>query len=366
MFARQILLASAAASITGSALGAESKSDDLQAAVETWAQERSFNGVILFEGEQDVQLVHGIADPETDRAITANTRFQTGSVEKYFAAILVFALAEQGLLDLDAPISDYLPEYRADTGDRVTLRDLLTNRSGLPNDMSNAFRRIAAGEAELIDAMTPSQAVAEFASGDLNQTPGEVFDYVLVNWLLVQHIVEQSTGMGYADARQQYVFAPAGMNQSGGYIHDLGTTEPAIGDIAIGFDPQDPNGQGDYWTPQWFKGSYTTARDLQRLERALDDGDVLGAASLAEFRTIQAPDSRYAYGGRFSTWELCDQSFFVSTQSGSNGASTMISAYIPELRTGGALTSNVNTSQGEMFALTRVLFEIELGCRASG
>lgn len=361
MFVRQALLAGVAVLVSGSA-HAEEQAAGLRAEIESWAQPRAFNGVILFEGDQDVRYLHGTADAETDRPLTMDTRFQTGSVEKYFAAITVFALVEQGVLDLDAPISDYLPDYRADTGSAVTLRDLLTNRSGLPNDMSIAFRRIASGEAEQVDAMTTTQAVTAFASGDLNQVPGEVFDYVLVNWLLVQHIVEQASGMSYADARQENVFTRAGMSQSGGYIHDLGTTEPHVLDAAIGFDPADANGQGDYWTPQWFKGSYTTARDLQRLERALDDGDVLNPDSLAEFRSVQVPDSRYAYGGRFSTWNLCGEQFAVSTQAGSNGASNMISAYLPARRIGAAMTTNVDTSQGQMFELAHRLFEIELGC----
>lgn len=361
MFARQVLLAGVAALVSGS-VQADDHAGELRGEIDSWAQARAFNGVILFDSDQDVHTVQGIADPETNRLLTMDTRFQTGSVEKYFAAITVFALVEQDVLDLDAPISDYLPDYRADTGSAVTLRDLLTNRSGLPNDMSIAFRRIAAGEAELVDAMTTTQAVTEFASGDLNQVPGEVFDYVLVNWLLVQHIVEQASGMSYADARQELVFTRAGMSQSGGYIHDLGTTEPHVLDIAIGFDPTDANGQGDYRTPQWFKGSYTTARDLQRLERALDDGDVLSADSVAEFRSVQVPDSRYAYGGRFSTWELCGEQFAVSMQAGSNGASNMISAYLPARRIGAAMTTNVDTRQGQMFDLAHRLFEIELGC----
>ncbi len=363
MFARQVLLAGVAALVSGPAQ-AEEHAAELRSAIENWAQARAFNGVILFDGEQDVQLVHGIADPETDRAITANTRFQTGSVEKYFAAILVFALAEQGLLDLDTPISAYLSDYRADTGGQVTLRHLLTNQSALPNDITDAFRRSAAGEAAQIDAMSTSQAVAEFASGDLSGQPGEAFDYVLVNWLLVQHIVERVTGMDYPDARQRYVFSPAGMSQSGGYINDLRSTDPYVADVAIGFDRNDPAGRGDYRSPQWFKGSYTTARDMQRLERALDDGQVLSAEALAEFRTIQVPASRYAFGGRFSSWEVCGQHYVVSTQAGSNGASTMISAYIPGHRLGAAMTSNISTSQGQMFELAHSLFEIELGCGA--
>lgn len=334
------------------------------ALVQNWVGDTAFNGVIRVQiGESEgLAWSWGLADPDTQRPMTTDTRFQTGSVEKYFASIAVFALMDEGVLELDEPISTYLSDYRSDTGARLTLRTLLSNTSGLPNDLRNAFRRIANGEQDAVDAQSVVEAVADYASGDLAFEPGAHFDYALSNWLLVQHLLEEITGLPYPQVRQRYVFDRAGMTQSGGYVHDLTEADPAVSNIAIGYDPIDPAGQGDYWTPRFFKGSYTTAHDLIALEQALEAGDVLSDEALREFRTVQVPEQNYAYGGRYREVELCDAAWTASAQSGSNGATNITSLYVPGLAAGVAMLTNVDESQGEMFALSAALLDEQRVC----
>lgn len=339
-------------------------SETAPAPIADWVQAHDYNGVIRLEtSEGEAQSwAWGVADPDTGRALTTDTRFQTGSIDKYFASIAVFALMDEGVLDLDAPISAYLPDYRPDTGAQLTLRTILSNTSGLPNDLRRAFQRISSGEAEAVDAQSVADAVSDYASGDLAFEPGAQFDYALSNWLLVQHLLAEVTGMSYPEVRQHYVYDRAGMSQSGGYVHDLRETEPQTAHVAIGFDPDDPEGRGDYWSPDFFKGSYTTGADLIALERALEAGEVLSETSLEAFRTIQVPEQNYAYGGRFQSVELCGRAHLASTQSGSNGASNITLVYVPDLDAGVALLTNVDESQGEMFALSYQLLEEQVVC----
>jgi len=328
--------------------------------VQDWVQAQAFNGVIAIQQGEDRGAVWtwGLADRETGRELTPTTRFQTGSIDKYFASIAVFALIDEGVLALDEPISTYLPEYRAETGARLTLRTILSNQSGLPNDLRIAFRRISNGERDAVDAHSVAEAVAEYASGDLAFEPGAQFDYALSNWLLVQHLLAEVTGLSYPQVRETYVYDRAGMADSGGYVYDLTVTVPEVADVAIGFDPEDPEGQGDYWSPRFFKGSYTTAYDLLALERALQAGAVLSDAALRDLRTIQAPEQDYAYGGRFDQIELCGRPWLASRQSGSNGASNITAVYVPGLDAGVTMLTNVDENQGQMFSLAyRLLAE---------
>lgn len=347
--------------VLGMAVLPSSQTPDL---IQSWVEETAFNGVIRIEtGEGEGQAWSwGLADPATGRPLMTDTRFQTGSVEKYFASIAVFALMDEGVLSLDQPISTYLPEYRPDTGARLTLRTLLSNTSGLPNDLRIAFRRIANGDLAAVDAQSVAEAVADYASGDLAFEPGAQFDYALSNWLLVQHLLEEVTGLPYPQVRQRYVFDRAGMTQSGGYVHNLTEADPAVSDVAIGFDPSDPAGQGDYWTPRFFKGSYTSAHDLIALEQALGAGEVLSDEALSEFRTVQVPQQNYAYGGRYREVELCGAIWTASAQSGSNGATNITSLYVPGLEAGVAMLTNVDESQGEMFTLSAALLDEQLDC----
>ncbi|MFT6542406.1 MAG: CubicO group peptidase (beta-lactamase class C family), partial [Maricaulis maris] len=111
---------------TGSAQAVLAQDQAVDAIAREWVEAHDFNGVIMSSapGLPPYQLVVGVADPDTARSLTADTAFQTGSVEKYFAALVVFALIDEGVLDIDTPISAYLPDYRSDTGDRLTLRHI--------------------------------------------------------------------------------------------------------------------------------------------------------------------------------------------------------------------------------------------------
>src|SRR6476646_5400311 len=75
----------------------------------------------------------GLANKEWDIPNAPDTKFRLGSVTKQFTATLILQLVEQGKNKLDGKITDYLPDYRKDTGDKVTIQHLLTHTSGIPN-----------------------------------------------------------------------------------------------------------------------------------------------------------------------------------------------------------------------------------------
>src|SRR5262245_47169831 len=75
----------------------------------------------------------GLADPAAKEPATAETVYRVGSVSKLFTDLAVMQLVEQGKLDLDAPVANYLPDFKPDnpSGRPITLRLLLTHHSGL-------------------------------------------------------------------------------------------------------------------------------------------------------------------------------------------------------------------------------------------
>src|SRR5439155_10273285 len=75
----------------------------------------------------------GFADPKAKKPATAETVYRVGSVSKLFTDIAIMRLVEQGKLDLDAPVTKYLPDFKpVNPYDKpITLRQLMTHRSGL-------------------------------------------------------------------------------------------------------------------------------------------------------------------------------------------------------------------------------------------
>lgn len=85
----------------------------------------------------------GYSDKEERIAATPHTVYRIGSITKVFTATAIMQLVEHGLLDLDKPVSDYLPEFTINTrftqSKSITIRDLMTHHSGLPSDNLNGF-----------------------------------------------------------------------------------------------------------------------------------------------------------------------------------------------------------------------------------
>jgi len=96
---------------------------------------RQFNGAALVaeNGKVIYKGAFGMANMEWDIPNAPDTKFRLGSITKQFTATVILQLVEQGKIKLDGKLSDYLPEYRKDTGEKVTIHHLLTHTSGIPS-----------------------------------------------------------------------------------------------------------------------------------------------------------------------------------------------------------------------------------------
>jgi len=111
----------------------------------------------------------GFADLEKNLPATLDTVYKIGSITKVFAGIEIMRLYEEGLLDLDVPITAYLPSFRINSAepsaDPITIRSMLAHRSGLPRNSSfldwhwevipNTLQRQAESVADLHQAFPP-------------------------------------------------------------------------------------------------------------------------------------------------------------------------------------------------------------------
>src|SRR6185503_16536500 len=85
------------------------------------------NGKVVYKG------AFGFANMEWNIRNTPDTKFRLGSITKQFTATVILQLVEQGKIKLDGKLSDYLPDYRKDVGEKVTIHHLLTHTSGIPS-----------------------------------------------------------------------------------------------------------------------------------------------------------------------------------------------------------------------------------------
>lgn len=278
-----------------------------------------FSGVVLVGHGATIDYVEsfGVADAQTGRALTVDTPFETGSISKWIAAMVVMRLVQQGQLALDQPISNYLPDYRRDNGARLTLRTLMSHASGVPNEIDDAIKRDPATRTLSLDN---GEAMRRFASGNLRFEPGTDWDYSHSNWLLVKAIVERTTGRDYASLVEGYLVQPLALHHSGVFSgSSLG-----VAGMAHGYRRLAPDAEPlDKPSPDFMMlagGFYASANDLFVLMDGLFAGRLLSPESVRILMAIERPPQHYALGGRTKTLPFAGKDHPVAWEYGSNGA----------------------------------------------
>ena len=198
--------------ISTAAIG-QSKSDDIDALLDQYLSYGKFNGSALVakDGEVILKKGYGMANMEWDIPNSPNTKHRLGSITKQFTAMLILQLASDGKLDLQAPITTYLPEYPKTTGDQITTHHLLTHTAGIPNYTS--FPKFF--EEDSRDPYSPEEFTKKFQDMELEFTPGERFNYSNSGYFLLGLLVEKLSGKTYEEMLTEHIFSPLGMKDSG-------------------------------------------------------------------------------------------------------------------------------------------------------
>jgi CubicO group peptidase (beta-lactamase class C family) len=262
-------------------------------AVDAFLKIQPFQGVVLIgrAGKPIYSRTVGFADIEAKTPATLDTPYVIASISKWLTSTALLKLAEAGKVDLDAPITRYLPDYRADTGAKVKLRHLMTNISGVPNGFA-AWTKANPDPDLFNKSFTTAEAVKLWCSGDLAFEPRTKFDYVLTNWVIITAIIETVTSQPFAEAMDGLVIRPLGLTR---------TTPADPADIAISYRTLEPLVRQSNERFPFFaaSGGYaSTAGDLLKAAHAVLDGGFLPAARKKELLTVGWPDQDYALGGR--------------------------------------------------------------------
>ena len=176
----------------------------------------------------------GVADRATRRPFSGNTISNVGSVSKLFTCEAIMTLVEAGKVDLDAPLSTYLPEFtpptRGTKADDITVRRLLTHHSGLSSD---ALYHFMYGDVkpdgyprQISDALPAAAALTPPRGPDL------VFSYSNLGYALLGLVVERVSGMTFNDYVTKAVFVPLGMADSSFLMDEAKRDRYAMGYLA--------------------------------------------------------------------------------------------------------------------------------------
>lgn len=152
----------------------------------------------------------GHADVEANRVMATNTRFRMASHSKLFTATAIMQLREEGKLRLDDPVVEYLPWFTyqsaSDDDPPITIEHLLTHSSGLPREASSHWTDFDFPSAEEVRALMPDR-VAPFS-------PEVRWKYSNLAYSIAGLVIEEVSGLSWAEYLQQHIFDPLGMTAS--------------------------------------------------------------------------------------------------------------------------------------------------------
>ncbi|MEV0645119.1 serine hydrolase domain-containing protein [Phytomonospora sp. NPDC050363] len=267
---------------------------------------------ILVDGEIH-ELASGVLHRGTGVEATTDSLFQVGSITKVHTATLVMRLADEGRLDVDAPVRAVLPDFAvADekASATITVRQLLSHTSGLTCDFTHDTGR---GDDCLAKYVEAAREVA------LDLEPGTGSSYSSVGYNVLGRIVEVLTGLTWDQALQDLLCAPLGLAHTVSLPEDVLRFRASMGHLA------GPDGEPEP-APSWnplprssapYGGQLcSTAADLVRLTRmhldggvAADGTRVMSAAATERMRerVVDSPDKWTVFADGWGLgWTLYD------------------------------------------------------------
>jgi len=279
----------------------EAALDALNARVDALAAEDRFSGAFLVARGDRILLRRsvGLADRERGLKLRPETRLRYASVGKMFTAVATLQLIEQGKLGLDDTVGKYLPDYpNRDVATKVRIRHLLSHSAGV-GDVgfwdSAEFASAREFLAYRSRMRTHADYVARYADNPLAFEPGAEMAYSNYGYILLGRIIETIAGTSLDEHLRLRIFAPAGMRATGSAPETTKVRGRAIGYTLENGRWIDARERLP-WSGTAAGGGYTTIDDLLKFARALQDGRLLSATSLAEATRAQAPSSWYGYG----------------------------------------------------------------------
>ena len=230
----------------------------------TMNQKYGFNGNVLISkfGRVIYRGSFGYKTITTRDTLTANTPFQLASISKQFTAVAVFQLIEKGLFQLDTPVYQLLPNFPYDSA--ITIRSLLTHRSGLPNYQYSLEKQY-----DHKKPLTNREVVEKLIAYKPNPyyLANRKFNYNNTNYVLLAYLVEKLSAKPFRQYMKEQVFDPLGMSNT--FIYD-GTDSAQLLQAATGYTGGRRSLRVDYLdSVVGDKSVYSTTEDVQKWDEAL-------------------------------------------------------------------------------------------------
>ncbi len=258
--------------------------------MEALEKHENFHGSVLVakDGKLLLNEAYGFSDFKQNTINKSKTRFAIGSLTKQFAAVGILKLSEEGLVNLDDFLVEYMPDFPH--SDKITIHNLLTHTSGLKNytDLPG-FLEVDEKNKD------PMKMIDLIRDIELGFEPGEKFEYSNTNYLALGMVIEKASGKSFEDYLGK-IFLELDMKDTGmiyGKKQGMNDATPYVGYLEV--KEIDDDG---VLSQAYAAGSmYSTVEDLYKWDRAINSGKILKGETKKEmFKEHISISEKESYG----------------------------------------------------------------------
>lgn len=239
-----------------------------------------FAVLVIKNGRAVFEQGYGLAELRAKTPITASTNFRLASVTKQFTATAIMLLAHDGKLSYDDKLGQIFPEFPA-YGRSITIRELLTHTSGLPDYEDIYGQKFQGVSDDTIPQITDDgvlKLLEEQTKGMF--APGTQWHYSNSGYAVLARIVETVSGMAFPEFLKQRIFDPVGMQNTIAFVK----ARNEVPHRAFGYRQQQGHWVGSDQSATSAVlgdgGVYSSIEDLQLWDAALANHTLLSAAEM--------------------------------------------------------------------------------------
>lgn len=322
--------------------------------IASYVKTNNFNGTVLIakKNKIDYQKSFGYANFPFKVPHRFDTKYRVASITKVFTSVLVLQLVEQGKLNLDKTVGAYLPDYKGESRDKVTIHQLLNHTSGMANiDRVPSLEYVVKNGFPLYQMPHTSDEILEkYCSDKLVNEPGKVFDYNNADYIVLGKIIERIYGKTYEQVLQEKILEPLQMRDSG-MIHQP-TIVAGLADTYFYRDETKTlTNDLPFYTENLYAagGMYSTARDILKFSDALFGGKLLKKETLE--RMFNAGLDEYGYGvWVYNDYDIGGKKYKIIKRPGSNMGAQSILFHVLEANATIIVLTNTGTTSLDVFA----------------
>lgn len=323
--------------------------------VNYYHSQKNFNGTVLVATNGKIDFIKGIgiANRQSDNVIKADSKFKILSITKTFTAVLILQLYEEGKLDLKATFGTYFPNYKGEAKEKVTIENLLTYSSAIPN---------LAEKLELKTYQLPlsiDDYIDTYCSNKLDTIPGKKSAYNNGDYIILHKIIENITGKSFEKNLEEKILKPLQMQNT----NKLKSTDIIQGLVdSYTFDEKINEFKNDepYYIENFFGSGamYSTVEDLLKFDSGIFSYKLLSKKTTELMIAPNRALENVAFGFWFANGYGIFNTKFVYRPGGILGSNTN---WIHTLDDKKSIIVFSNTSATNLYEMSEQLYLISKG-----